>query len=89
VQFTPTAYDQFGIAQPTPASLAWTVTGAGSVPPRPASTTGSAAGGSTDTIKASAGAISASATVTVASALIVAPPVSSGISYVTGFSKVD
>jgi hypothetical protein len=87
VQFTPTAYDQFGIAQPTPASVAWTVTGTGSV----SSTglyTGSAAGGSTDTVKATAGAISASATVTVAPALVVAPPVSSGISYVTGFSKV-
>jgi hypothetical protein len=89
-QLTPTVYDQFGLAQPTPAGLTWTVTGTGKA--GTVSSTGmytaSAAGGSTDTITATTGAISASAKVTIAPAVVVAPPISSGISYVTGFSTV-
>jgi hypothetical protein len=92
LQLTAAAFDQFGLLLAT--NPAWSVTGtgaAGGITPTGLYTS-SAAGGKVDTITATAGGISASATVTVLAAPAVAkaaaPSVSSGLSYVKGFSSI-
>jgi hypothetical protein len=84
VQFTAAGFDQFGIV--TPVNPVWSVAGtgaAGSITPT-GLYTASAVGGSTDTIKATAGSVSATASITVAAA----PTVSTGFSYVKGFTTI-
>jgi hypothetical protein len=86
VQLTPTAYDQFGIIMHTPGNISWSVTGTGAVGTvQPTGLyTASAAGGTTDTVRATVNGQSAQTTVTLAPAAT--QTVSTGFSYVKGFT---